>query len=60
MCIGNITESELFTGDTTKDNYSPGSVIRGASSLALTREVNLVTESSAHSEAQIRESVWEF
>ena len=28
-------------------------------SLALTREVNLVTESTAHSEAEIRESVRE-
>ena len=25
------SESELFTGDTTKDNHSPGPAIRGAS-----------------------------
>ena len=25
------SESELFNGDTSKDNHSPGSVIRGAS-----------------------------
>ena len=25
------SESELFTGDTSKDNHSPGPVIRGAS-----------------------------
>ena len=28
-----ISESELFTGDTSKDNHSPGPVIRGASKL---------------------------
>ena len=32
----------------------------GSSSLVLTREVKVVTESSAHSEAGIRESVKEF
>ena len=26
-----VSESELFTGDTSKDNHSPGPVIRGAS-----------------------------
>ena len=25
------SESELFTGDTSKDNHSPGPVIRGVS-----------------------------
>ena len=28
---GACTESELFTGDTSKDNHSPGPVIRGVS-----------------------------
>ena len=47
----------FFTGDTFKNNYSPGPAIREASpSPALTREVNLVTESSACSAAEIRES----
>ena len=38
----------------SKDNHPPGPVTRGA------REVNLVTESSAHSEAEIRASIREF
>ena len=52
------SESELFTGDTSKDNHSSEPVIMGAS--LLTREVNLETESSARSETEIRESVKEF
>ena len=48
--IRSKSESELFTGDPSKDNHSPGPV---------TREINLVTESSAHSEAGIKESVRE-
>ena len=52
------SESELFTGDTSKDNHSSKPVIMGVS--LLTREVNLGTEYSAHSETEIRESVKEF
>ena len=33
------SESELFTGGTSKDNHSPGPVFREVKSLALTREV---------------------
>ena len=49
------SESELFTGGTSKDNHSPGPVIRGG-----TNEVNLVTASSAYSEAEIRKFIKEF
>ena len=48
-------ESKLFTGDTSKDNQN-----LSLWELVLTREVNLVFESSALSEAEIRESVREF
>ena len=57
---GIYSESELFTGDTSKDNHTPGPVVRGVRTLALIREVNLVTDSTAHSEAEIRDSVREF
>ena len=45
------SETELFTGDTSKDNHSPGPVSWGAESLGLTREENL---------AEKRESVTDF
>ena len=33
FCHNQNSESKLFTGDTSKDNHSPGPVIRGVSHL---------------------------
>ena len=54
------SESELLLVIKPNDNHSPEPVIRSFQSLALAREVNLATESSAPSAADRRESVSEF
>ena len=51
-----FTELRMFTGDTSKRQSLTSYQLECYQSLVLTREVNLVTESSAYSAGEIRET----